>query len=114
MTETKKQPPESVIESSKLLGALEALVKNEGYNSDILLCYDEEDGFWLAPIERGDIPTHTLETKDKDVSAIRGTLAEAICEAVEWNNEDAVKRYPWRKRIAAPNKNCDSEERSEK
>lgn len=65
--------------AQELLDTLEGLVKDEGWNSDVVLCYDDEDGFWLASLERGSI--HVEEPKDLD-DAKRGSLAEAIKAAM--------------------------------
>lgn len=73
------------VESIDMLATLERLVKDEGWGTDVVLCYDEEDGFWLASLERGSLGVH----KSKDNEDVRrGSIAEAIKAAVDYEREE--------------------------
>ena len=103
MSENRKieTTPDGGLSSTALLAALEEIVKSERHWEDILLCYDEEDGFWISTVERGrsyKYPTHEL-----DLASRRATLAEAIKAAVDWHNKDAQRPYSEKIPISSAN-----------
>ena len=86
--------------AEELLAALEAITKSAEFNCDVILCYDEEDGFWLAAVERGTTRPHPVY--EDNLEKRRGTLEEAILAAVDWNNKEGRKPFSFRRQIARP------------
>lgn len=79
---SKTQESQSETPDGDLLDALELLVRDEGGGNDVVLCYDAEDGFWLASIERGSLGIH--RAKDLDESKVRENVREAIRAAAQF------------------------------
>ena len=83
--------PKAEATDGDVLGCLELLVKHgtEHRGESLVLCYDEEDGFFLSTVETG-----TRHHPVKDLTgAKRDTLADAIVAAAHWHNKQGEKHY---------------------
>lgn len=70
---------------NSLLHLLEQLISGNS-SKDILLCHDYQDGFWVRAVDKGELCSGAV--MDRADGRLRLTLAEAIREAVRYDNAE--------------------------
>ena len=68
--------------------------------TEIKLCYDEEDGFFIQRESGYDVDSWV--TMDMADAPRRETIADAVIAAVDWHNADLRPYMEWRKPISLP------------
>lgn len=74
------------------LQLLDKLLSSQASKHDLLICYDHEDGFWLKLVDRGGW-FHSGIAMDRKPGRLRLTLAEAIREAIRFDNEEWIRIF---------------------
>jgi hypothetical protein len=87
----------SEAQDARLLDALNVMVGSAGWGCDVVIQYDEEDGYWLTEVERGRYVGEAMEPVTDMVRL--PDLRSAIYAAVKWHNDEALRPHGWRKRI---------------